>query len=192
MKQNDECDTSMRLDLLSVTLAHLMCDRKVSYELKWRWLRDVFHVSVHRRSDMFHPLLLRHQAILSSKAEGDSKVDDLRRQSESLCEQEDLEKSRKQEVQQSLRQTEEQWRTSLQTAEECLRDTQVLSSDQDVPTQVSSKCASQGEVHGGWKCSHGLIEAWFERIEARPPKAACAPLRPLRAPNLTETQSSRI
>ncbi|XP_031729025.1 nesprin-2-like, partial [Anarrhichthys ocellatus] len=68
------------------------------------------------------------QAVLNSKPEGDSKVNDLRRQSESLCEQEDLEKSRKQEVKQSLRETEEQWRTALQTAEDNLTraETQVL------------------------------------------------------------------
>ena len=44
----------------------------------------------------------------------------LRRKSETLCEQEDVEEGRKQEVQQSVRETEEQWRTALQTAEENL------------------------------------------------------------------------
>lgn len=44
----------------------------------------------------------------------------LRRQSDSLCEQEDLEEGKKQEVQHSVRETEEQWRTALQTAEEVL------------------------------------------------------------------------
>ncbi|KAM6917368.1 uncharacterized protein PEZ65_013189 [Lycodopsis pacificus] len=68
------------------------------------------------------------QAVLNAKPEGDSKVSELRRQSESLCEQEDLEDSRKQEVKQSLRETEEQWRAALQTAEENLTraETQVL------------------------------------------------------------------
>ncbi|XP_068456286.1 nesprin-2 [Clinocottus analis] len=57
------------------------------------------------------------QAVLDSKPEGDSKVNEMRRQSESLCEREELEPSRKQEVQQALRETEEQWRTALRTAE---------------------------------------------------------------------------
>lgn len=47
-------------------------------------------------------------------------MDDLRRQSELLCEQEDLEEGRKQELQQSVRGTEEQWRTALQIVEEAL------------------------------------------------------------------------
>nr|XP_033499149.1 nesprin-2 [Epinephelus lanceolatus] len=60
------------------------------------------------------------QAVLSSKPEGDSKVSNLRRKSESLCEQEDLEEGKKQEVQQSVRETEEQWKTALKTAEDNL------------------------------------------------------------------------
>lgn len=47
-------------------------------------------------------------------------MNNLRRQSESLCAQEDLEEGRKQEVQQLVRETEEQWRTALQTAEEAV------------------------------------------------------------------------
>lgn len=60
------------------------------------------------------------KAVLSSKPEGDSKVSSLRRQSDTLCEQEELEEGRKQEVQHSVRETEEQWRAALQTAEEVL------------------------------------------------------------------------
>nr|XP_029131758.1 nesprin-2 [Labrus bergylta] len=60
------------------------------------------------------------QAILSSKPEGDSKVNDLRKQSQSLCESEDLEEDRKQDIQQSVRETEEQWRSALQTAEQAV------------------------------------------------------------------------
>ncbi|XP_028420977.1 nesprin-2 [Perca flavescens] len=66
----------------------------------------------------------RAQAILSSKAEGDSKMNALRRQSESLCELEDLQDGRKQEVQQSLRETEEQWSKVLHIAEENLSQAQ--------------------------------------------------------------------
>ncbi|KAF3845085.1 hypothetical protein F7725_008248 [Dissostichus mawsoni] len=60
------------------------------------------------------------QAILTSKPEGDSEVNNLRRQSETLCGQEDLDKGRKQEVQQTVKETEEQWRAALQTAEKNL------------------------------------------------------------------------
>lgn len=47
-------------------------------------------------------------------------MDNLRRQSESLCEQEDLQEARKKEIQRSVRETEEQWRTAVQTAEQAL------------------------------------------------------------------------
>lgn len=47
-------------------------------------------------------------------------MSNLRRKSESLCEQEDLEEGKKQEVQQSVRETEEQWKTALKTAEDSL------------------------------------------------------------------------
>nr|XP_020467229.1 uncharacterized protein LOC109966618 [Monopterus albus] len=75
------------------------------------------------------------QAILSLKTEGDSKLNKLRRQSQSMCEQEDLEESRKQDVQQSVRETEKQWTTALQTAEMALNqaETQALL-DEDLHT----------------------------------------------------------
>lgn len=65
-----------------------------------------------------------HQAILDSKPEGDSKLTNLRNQSQSLCEQEELEESRKQKVHQLVRETEEQWKMALQTAEEALNKAQ--------------------------------------------------------------------
>ena len=47
-------------------------------------------------------------------------MNNLRRQSQTLCEHKDLEESKKQEVQQSVKDTEEQWRRVLQTAEEAV------------------------------------------------------------------------
>lgn len=66
---------------------------------------------------------LPKKSVLNSK-EGDYKMDDLRRQSEHLCEQETLEKVQKQKIQQSVRAVEEQWRSLLQTAEEVLNEAQ--------------------------------------------------------------------
>lgn len=51
-------------------------------------------------------------------------MDDLRRQSERLCEQEALEKVQKEKIQQSVGVVEEQWRSLLQTAEEVLNEAQ--------------------------------------------------------------------
>lgn len=52
----------------------------------------------------------------------------LRKQSQSLCEQQDLDESRKQKVNQLVRDVEEQWQAALQTAEEALNkvETQAL------------------------------------------------------------------
>lgn len=47
-------------------------------------------------------------------------MDDLRRDSELLCKQEELEEGQKQEIQQSVRGVEEQWKSALQAADEAL------------------------------------------------------------------------
>ena len=59
-------------------------------------------------------------------------MSDLRRQSDSLCEKEDLEEGKKQELQQSVKETEEQWKAALQTVEQAIKkaEAQVLL-DQD-------------------------------------------------------------
>lgn len=64
------------------------------------------------------------KTVLSFKEEGDYKMDDLRRQSQHLCEQEALGKVQKQKIQQSVRAVEEQWKSLLQTAEEVLKEAQ--------------------------------------------------------------------
>lgn len=61
-----------------------------------------------------------HQDILNSRPEGDSKVNKLRTQLESLCKQEDFEKSWKEAAQVLVRDTENGWRTALQAAEAAL------------------------------------------------------------------------
>lgn len=71
-------------------------------------------------TEIFMTFPFCRQAVLSSKPEGDSKVNNLRRQSDSLSGQEDVEESRKQELQRSVGETEEQWRMALQTAEQAL------------------------------------------------------------------------
>lgn len=78
-------------------------------------------------------LTLCPQTVLISKAEGEYKVSDLIRRGQNLCQHEDLEQSRKQEIRESVRQTEEQWRTALQAANEALSkvETQTLL-DQDL------------------------------------------------------------
>lgn len=65
------------------------------------------------------------QTILSSKPEGDSKLTELRRQSQSLSDQEDLEENTRQEAEQTVKDSEEQWRTVLQTAENTLKKAEV-------------------------------------------------------------------
>ncbi|RVE56937.1 hypothetical protein OJAV_G00211230 [Oryzias javanicus] len=67
-------------------------------------------------------------ALLNSRAEGEAKVSDLRTQMERLSEQEEFEESRKQEVQQVVRDAEKALRSALSAAEEALRkaETQAL------------------------------------------------------------------
>ncbi len=58
------------------------------------------------------------QTILSSKPEGDCKVNNLRRRGQSLCDHQDADKGSKVHVQQTVRDTEEQWKTVLQAAKQ--------------------------------------------------------------------------
>lgn len=74
--------------------------------------------------------------VLCSKTEGDSKVEHLKRQSKHLCEQEDLEEGRKQEIQESVRGTEEQWRTALQIVEEVLSKAKIQTLIDDFQAQT--------------------------------------------------------
>lgn len=57
---------------------------------------------------------------LNSKPEGDSKLQDLKQKCQSLCDNPGLDESKRREVQDAVRQTEEQWRKVLQAAEEGL------------------------------------------------------------------------
>lgn len=65
------------------------------------------------------------QTILSRKPEGDAKLTELRRQSQSLSEQQDLQDSVKREAQQTVKDSEEQWTTVLQSAENSLKRAEV-------------------------------------------------------------------
>ncbi|CAJ1074541.1 LOW QUALITY PROTEIN: nesprin-2 [Xyrichtys novacula] len=85
------------------------------------WITDLLQpLKTPDRDAKTEEMKKKAQAVLNSKPEGDSKVNDLKKQSERLCELEDMEEKKKQEVQQSVRETEEQWRAALQTAEQTL------------------------------------------------------------------------
>lgn len=56
------------------------------------------------------------QTFQTNKPDGESRVQELKRRGQTLFERKELEESRRQEVQQSLTGTEQQWRTVLQMA----------------------------------------------------------------------------
>lgn len=66
-----------------------------------------------------------HQIILSRKPEGDSKLTELRRHSQSLSDQEELEEEARREAQQTVRDSEERWTTVLRAAESSLQSAEV-------------------------------------------------------------------
>lgn len=70
-------------------------------------------------------LFLFLQTVLSCKAEGDSKLTELRRGSQALCDRDDVDERTGREAQQTLGDLEEQWRDVLQTAEDTLKETEV-------------------------------------------------------------------
>ncbi|KAG9336609.1 hypothetical protein JZ751_002956 [Albula glossodonta] len=65
--------------------------------------------------------LQKVQALLSARSEGDSKLQYLRQRGQTLSQQRDLEESRRGGVLQALRESEEQWRALMQSAEELCR-----------------------------------------------------------------------
>ncbi|XP_035985169.1 uncharacterized protein LOC118558730 [Fundulus heteroclitus] len=58
------------------------------------------------------------QAILSSRPDGDFKVNNLRRRGQTLCDHQDVEEGQKVQVQQTVKDTEKQWREVLQAAQQ--------------------------------------------------------------------------
>ncbi|KAL3969167.1 solute carrier family 6 (neurotransmitter transporter) member 19 [Sarotherodon galilaeus] len=86
------------------------------------WISDLSQpLTTPDRDTNMEEMKSKAQAILSCKPEGDFKVSSLRQQSESLCEKEGLDESRKQSVQLLVRDTEKQWTTAVQAAQEALR-----------------------------------------------------------------------
>lgn len=58
---------------------------------------------------------------MNSKSNGEAQVMELKKRAKSLCDQKDLEKDKRQEVQQTVKDTEQQWKTVLRAAEETQR-----------------------------------------------------------------------
>lgn len=84
-------------------------------------------VEILQRFDLFGLFFLMFdpQTILSCKPEGDAKLTELRRQSQSLSEQEDQQDGVKQEAERTVTESEEQWRTVLESAEDSLKRAEV-------------------------------------------------------------------
>lgn len=84
---------------------------------------------------------------MSSKPEGDSKLQELKRRGQSLCGQ-DLEEPKKQEVQQKVRGAEEQWTRVLQNAKQALE-------------RSERQCALQGQLRD-YEALRENTRTWLE------------------------------
>ena len=89
---------------------------------------------------------------MSSKPEGDSKLQELRRLGQSLCSQ-DLEEPKKQEVQQKVQGSEEQW-------------TKVLQSAKQAQDQAEKQCAVQGQLKD-FEALRENTRAWLQDKQQR-------------------------
>ncbi|XP_061531422.1 uncharacterized protein syne2b isoform X2 [Phycodurus eques] len=90
------------------------------------WFKDLLCSVTSACEDLsYKEMSLKAEAVLSARPEGDTQMNRLRLQSQSLCEQDQLEQSRKQEVQQSVRNLEDEWRIILQAAEDVLNKTEM-------------------------------------------------------------------
>lgn len=88
------------------------------------------------------------QAVVSSKPEGDLKVQELKQRCQSLCDLEDLDQSKRLEVEEVVRSTEEQWRRVAEAAEEAL-------------TQTESESAGQRQFEA-FKSHSQSVQSWIK------------------------------
>lgn len=84
---------------------------------------------------------------MSSRADGDSKVQEFKRQGQNLCSQ-DLEEPKKQEVQQKVKGVEERWTSLMQTAKQTL-------------DQAERKCALESQLRN-FKAMSESTRAWLD------------------------------
>lgn len=61
------------------------------------------------------------QVILSSKSNGETRMTELKTRAQSLCDHKELQEDKKLEVEKTVKDTEEQWRTVLQAADDTHR-----------------------------------------------------------------------
>ncbi|KAK7884442.1 hypothetical protein WMY93_027565 [Mugilogobius chulae] len=110
---------------------------KAKTEETRKWIRELLQPISFSQTES-EPEEVKHKAetILKSRSEGDSKLDDLRLQSQSLLDQ-DLDQTRSLEVQQWFRDTESSWRSALDQTEETLRTAQ---------TQVQARAQSRAQL----------------------------------------------
>ncbi|KAG7509989.1 nesprin-2-like [Solea senegalensis] len=98
-------------------------DREAQSERSGSWIKNIFKfLSKPGTKNQSEEIKSTAQTILTSKPEGDSKLENLKSLSQSLCDHEDLDETRRQDIQRSLRDTEEQWREALQMAEDTLSE----------------------------------------------------------------------
>lgn len=86
------------------------------------------------------------QATLSSQPEGESKLQELKERGQSLCENQDLDENRRQDVQDAVRHTEERWREVLRAAEEALNKAETEAATE----RKSNDFKTQGDIIQSW------------------------------------------
>ncbi|XP_077395395.1 uncharacterized protein syne2b isoform X3 [Festucalex cinctus] len=85
------------------------------------WLKEILGSFTSACGDLpCNERTLKAQAVLSAKAEGDSKMEKLQLESHSLCEQGQLDQRKKEEVQHLLRDLQDEWGAVLRVAEDVI------------------------------------------------------------------------
>lgn len=93
------------------------------------------------------------QAVLSSKPEGDLKVQELKQRCQSLCDLQGLDQSKRLEVEEVVRSAEEQWRRVAEAAEEAL-------------TKTESESAGQRQFEA-FKSQSQSVQSWIKEKKTR-------------------------
>ncbi|KAJ0009234.1 hypothetical protein NQD34_016649 [Periophthalmus magnuspinnatus] len=125
-----------------------------------KWMRELLEPISSVQTIESEPEEVKHKAetILKSKPEGDSKLEDLRFQSQTLLDQ-DLDKNQRLEVQQRIRDTEESWRFALAQTEDALK-----TAETQVQTQVQNRAQLDRDL-GEFRDQTDSVQTWISEQE---------------------------
>ncbi|XP_055011498.1 nesprin-2-like [Boleophthalmus pectinirostris] len=124
-----------------------------------KWIKELLEpISFEQTESEPEEVKRRAQTMLKSKPEGDSKLEDLRLQSQTLLDQ-DLDQKQRLEIQQCIRDTEESWRSALDRTEDALK-----TADTRVQTKTQTRAQLDRDL-GEFRDQTDAVQTWISEQE---------------------------